>query len=209
MGERSVQLQLLLADDHDLVRETIAAFLKEEGCEVVEASDLDGALTCLSDSAPFDVVILDYTMPGMNGLEGLSKVIDVSPGCPVAIISGTATRSIANSALRLGAGGYIPKSLPSKSLVNAIRFIAAGEVYVPFSYLTDTDEQDGSAPMAISARERQVLIGICEGKSNKEIARELDLQEVTIKLHAKNLFEKIHAKNRTHAAMIARDLQLV
>lgn len=202
-------MKLLLADDHDLVRETIAAFLREEGFDVTEASDLDGALKLFSDSAPFDVVILDYTMPGMNGLEGLAKVIELSPGCPVAIISGTATRSVADSALRLGAGGYIPKSLPSKSLINAIRFIAAGEVYVPFNYLTDMEDQETSTPMAISTRERQVLVRICEGKSNKEIARELDLQEVTIKLHAKNLFEKIRAKNRTHAAMIARDLQLV
>ena len=81
----------------------------------------------------------------------------------------------------------------------------AGELYVPYDFMQKDDSKVGN----LSQRETDVLRGICEGKSNKEIARDLDLQEVTIKLHVKTLSRKLDARNRTHAAMIARDMNLV
>lgn len=200
-------MRVLLADDHDLVRETLAAYLENAGFQLFTAASLDEALEIVKTERLFDVILLDYSMPGMNGLEGLRAMMNASSDRPVALISGTASKTVADEAISHGAKGFIPKTLAAKSLVNAVRFIGAGEVYFPVSFMND--EQGANATIALSPRERQVLAGICEGKSNKEIAIDYDLQEVTVKLHVKTLSKKLGAKNRTHAAMIARDLQLL
>ena len=200
-------LRILIADDHDMVRETIAMFLDADGATVTEAaSDLASALGKIRDEGPYDLVLLDYTMPGMSGLNGLQSAIAENGGKPVGLISGTATRLVAEQAMDMGAIGFLPKTLPAKSLVNAVRFMAAGETYVPVTFMSGKDDPVETAfEKALSDRERQVLRGLMAAKSNKEIARDLDLQEVTIKLHVKTLCRKLDAKNRTDAAMIARD----
>lgn len=196
-------MKILLADDHDLVRETLAAFLLAEGfTEVRSVSTLDAALALLD--LDFDLVLLDYNMPGMNGFEGLARARAVAPKTPIAIISGTTQRELAEAALREGAAGFVPKTLASRAMVAAVQIMANGEVFAPISLLQEEEPVDG-ALASLTRRETDVLRGICAGKSNKEIARDLDLQEVTVKLHVKTLSRKLGAKNRTHAAMIARN----
>ncbi|ALG89946.1 MULTISPECIES: response regulator transcription factor [Actibacterium] len=204
-------LQILIADDHDMVRETIAMFLDADGAtNTVAASDLSEALEKIRAEGPFDLVLLDYTMPGMKGLDGLQIALEANGGKPVGLISGTATRLIAERALEMGAIGFLPKTLPAKSLVNAVRFMAAGETYAPVNFMSGKDSpEETDFEKALSDREKQVLRGLMSAKSNKEIARDLDLQEVTIKLHVKSLCRKLDAKNRTDAAMIARDAGFV
>jgi DNA-binding NarL/FixJ family response regulator len=127
----------------------------------------------------------------------------------VALMSGEATREIAEKALEAGAAGFVPKTLTAKSLVNAVRFMVAGEQYAPLNFMTATDGAPPNALAAkLSARELQVLRGLTQGKANKEIARDLDLQEPTVKLHVKTLYRKISAANRTQAALIAREAGL-
>lgn len=204
-------IRILIADDHDLVRETIAMFLDMDGAsQTMAASTLGQAIALIQSEGPFDLVLLDYTMPGMKGLEGLQMAIDANGGKPVGLISGTATRQIAEHALEMGAIGFLPKTLPAKSLVNAVRFMAAGETYVPVNFMSGKDSLfESDLGQSLSHRERQVLRGLMKASSNKEIARELGLQEVTIKLHVKTLCRKLQAKNRTDAAMIARDAKFV
>jgi two-component system, NarL family, nitrate/nitrite response regulator NarL len=204
-------MRVLIADDHDLVRETVAAFLQADGdFETETATTLAEALEKMKLGTRFDLVLLDYNMPGMNGLEGLQKARAENGESTVAILSGTMPKKVAQQALDAGAIGFLPKTMSAKSLVNAIRFMAAGETFVPFS-LTQEEEVApiGPALKGLSERELQVLSGLCRGFANKEIARELDLQEVTIKLHVKTLCRKLGARNRTHAAMIAKENGLV
>ncbi len=200
-------MKILLADDHDLVRDTLAAYLETEPDLIVRsAATLPEALKIVVTEGGFDLVILDYTMPGMDGLDGLRQVIAANGQKPVAILSGTADRTIAEQAIKAGAVGFVPKTLAAKSIVSAIKFMVSGEVFAPFGFM-HRDEVDGNS--AITKREREVLVGLTAGKSNKEIALDLDLQEVTIKLHVKTLCRKLGAKNRTQAAMIARDRRLL
>lgn len=200
-------MRILVADDHDLVRETIAAFLRgDDLAEVVTVASLPEAIETVRSTGSFDLVLLDYAMPGMNGLEGLQLMIEANDGHAVAILSGTASKDVAQAALNAGARGFIPKTLSARSFLSAARFMVSGEIYAPFEFL---HAEGGSASGKLTKRETDVLRGICKGQANKEIARDLDLQEVTIKLHVKTLCRKLEARNRTHAAMIGRDQGLV
>ncbi|MEQ9695957.1 response regulator transcription factor [Shimia sp. SDUM112013] len=199
-------MRVLIADDHDLVREAIATLLTQEGiAEVQTVSDLEQALDLVRDQGAFDLVMLDYKMPGMNGLEGLAKMQAANEGRPVAILSGNMSRAAVQDAISRGAAGFVPKTLASHSLGNAVRFMIAGETFAPYNFMQQDDTPVGN----LSMRETEVLRGLCNGLSNKEIARDLDLQEATIKLHVKTLCRKLEAKNRTHAAMIAHERNLL
>ncbi len=200
--------RILIADDHELVRETIASYLQNTaGFQLFQCPDLNGALAKIAALGPFDLVLLDYTMPGMNLPDGLNAVIEANAPMPVAMISGTASPDIARRILEAGAKGFLPKTMASETLISAVRHILAGDTYTPRQFLESTASHP-DAPH-LTPRERDVLRGLCDGKSNKEIARDLDLQEVTVKLHVKTLSRKLDARNRTHAAMLGRDLDLI
>ncbi|QYZ69229.1 response regulator [Neotabrizicola shimadae] len=203
-------MRILLADDHQLVRDSIAGFLRAEpGFAVEVASDFEGALGLVRQGPRFDVILLDWMMPGMNGLQGLEAMKAASTGTPVAIISGTAPRQVAEAALASGAAGFLPKTMSTRTLVAAVQFMAAGEVYAPMSLMTEREPATATIGGAqLTERETEVLRFLCEGLANKEIARRIDLQEVTVKLHVKTLYRKIGARNRTHAAMLAKEAGL-
>ncbi|MEN0000654.1 MAG: response regulator transcription factor [Pseudomonadota bacterium] len=205
-------MRILLADDHDLVLETLSAFLSAQGdMEVETCTSLDAACEKIAHDIAYALVLLDYSMPGMNGLDGLQKAIETGHGkTPVALMSGTANKAIAQQAIDLGAIGFLPKTMAAKSLVNAVKFMAMGETYVPHDFMNaEETTPETELSKLLSEREFQVLGGLCRGLSNKELARELDLQEVTIKLHVKTLCRKLDAKNRTHAAMIGKEAGIV
>ena len=199
-------MRILIADDHMLLRDTLVLYFEnEDGFETDTAADYAEAVAKLQ-AQHYDLVLLDFSMPGMDGLNGMTNVMAMEGDHRVALISGTANREIAEQALAMGAAGFLPKTLSARSLVNAVRFMSLGEQYAPLDFMR-AEEEEQSHPLAdkLSARELEVLEGLTQGKSNKEIARDLDIREPTVKLHVKTLYRKIGAANRTQAAMIAKD----
>jgi two-component system nitrate/nitrite response regulator NarL len=203
-------MRVLIADDHELLRDTLDLWFQQEKIEVTTAESLDAALQVIDKSRAFDLVLLDYGMPGMNGLDGLAQALDQGKGARVAVMSGIATREVAEQALEMGAAGFLPKTLPARSLVNAVRFMAMGEQYAPVDFMTAAPEAEAVNPLAekLTPRELQMLEKLCQGMSNKEVARALGIQEPTVKLHMKTLYRKIGAHNRTQAALIAKEAGL-
>jgi two-component system nitrate/nitrite response regulator NarL len=201
-------MRVLIADDHGLLRDTLELLLDNAGgFETLSVSDFPAALAAISGRGPFDLVILDLDMPGMNGLDGLDRALVHDGGQRVALMSGVVGRDVARQALARGAAGFVPKTLPAKPLVNAVRFMAMGEQFAPIDFMTEPEDAAPESPLVrkLTKREREVLAGLTHGKSNKQIAYDLDILEPTVKLHVKTLFRKLEVVNRTQAALIARE----
>lgn len=210
-------MRLLIADDHELIRDTLRNFLQQQDISQIRTvGDLDGVIALLSGGETFDLILLDYTMPGVNGLDGLKRLLDLPDAPPVALISGIADIEVALQAMRMGAQGFLQKSMPAQSLLHAIRFMATGERFLPvddvLTYFANAGKplpvSPTQAAVSLTPRETEVLAALCDGQTNKEIARALKLSEPTIKLHVKTLYRRLGATNRTQAAMIARDAGL-
>ena len=196
-------MRVLIADDHDLLRDTLALFLQAAGICVQTVPDLAVALDRIAANGPWDLVLLDLAMPGMNGLEGLRRALQAAADCPVALISGTARPETAEQAMAMGAAGVLEKTLSTADLTRAVRLMAEVGRWAAAGTATPAPGQRPLTP-----REMQVLEQFCLGRSNREIAGALDISEPTVKLHARTLCRKLGAANRTQAAMIARETGL-
>lgn len=199
-------MRILLADDQDLVRDSLVTLITAyaPGSEVTDVCNLDAALGMLKRGSRYDVAILDLQMPGMNGLEGLRKVITGWPAMPVALMSGAARESEVEEALDMGAKGYIPKSMAGKALVRAIELILAGEVFLPSTALrSSAGTREAERSSGLTEREGQVLKQLREGLSNKEIAQRLEINVATVKLHMRTMSKKLAARNRTELVLKA------
>ncbi len=202
-------MHILVADDHNLVRDGLKPFLFELDADatIIDASNFDEALNAAKSVPKLDLVLLDLKMPGMSGLAGVEQMRRLHPNVPVVILSGHVEREEVLAAVRAGAAGYIPKTISGSALINALRLVLAGESYLPPSILLESapsERKPAASPLAtLSVREREILGYLIEGQTNKEIARRLDLQEITIKIHLRNVYRKIGAVNRAQAVRIA------
>ena len=208
-------MRILIADDHDLVRDGLKPILMKLGPEVsiLESANFPDALELANRNSDIDLVVLDLRMPGMDGVNGVAVFRQHHPDTRVLIMSGYYRRRDVVDALRHGAVGFIPKTLGSEAMLNAFRLVLAGEKFIPAEMLpSEGDPTDMLAADAtidrLTARERDVLGQLLEGLPNKGIARQLDIQEVTVKLHLRNVFRKLGASNRAHAVKIAIGLGL-
>jgi len=138
-------------------------------------------------------------MPGITGVQDVKELIAMFSDQPIAILSGVAGQMEITALLESGARGFIPKTMPGDGLVAAVRLILAGQVFSP----TQTDKSQGADGSSLTPREREVLFCLQRGESNKQIARLLDIQETTVKLHLRSLALKLEARNRTEVVVKA------
>ncbi|RAU21203.1 DNA-binding response regulator [Paramagnetospirillum kuznetsovii] len=210
-------MQILVADDHKLVRDGLRPFLHEldAQADILDAATLGEAIAMVEKSPNLSLVLLDLMMPGMEGLNGLQQIKAKIPNVPVVIVSGYSTRDHVFAAVQAGAAGFIPKTVSGAAMVNALRLVLSGETYLPSSSFFEDPANQGSLPPAaksavvpppfdkLSRREGEILAQLVEGRTNKEIAIALSLQEITIKVHLRNVYRKIGAANRAQAVRIA------
>lgn len=187
--------RLLLADDHALVRQGLKAFLERQGFQVAcEASNGQEALQMAAKARP-DVAILDITMPVLNGIDAARELKKSSSKAKVILLTKHDEDHYVTEALRAGVSGYVLKSQAANDLVNAIQEVCRGSVYLSPSisravvgaYLSKSDFPDDP----LSARERQVLQLVGEGKSTKEVAKQLGISVKTVESHRARLMRKL------------------
>ena len=215
-------MHIIVADDHPLYREAVRLRLERllPAAAISEVGSLDELLAAVRSDAsrPADLVLLDLYMPGVAPGSGVTGVLAAMAGVPVAVMSGHASADEVKQAIAAGARGFLPKTLSSELFAMAISMILAGGTYLPAETLQGADAGRvgaNGAPEAaslggvLSPRERQVLVRVATGASNKEIGRELNLAEVTVKLHVRQILRKIKARNRSEAAAMATRAGLI
>lgn len=193
----SKKTRILLVDDHTVVRKGIRMILSAQpDLEVVaEAKNGLEAVTEAERTQP-DVVIMDVNMEGLNGIEGARRVAEVSPRSRVLALSMHRDAVYVREMLRAGAKGYLVKDADDDALLDAVRAVARGDAYlspsVADAVLTDYRKHVTNPVDLLTAREREVLQLIAEGKTNKDIANQLSLSVYTVEAHRSRLMEKLN-----------------
>jgi DNA-binding NarL/FixJ family response regulator len=207
-------LKFLVVDDHALTREGVRLTLGALGDEVtvLDAARVDAALAAINRNPDIDLVLLDLGLPDAGGLSLLQDLRRDQNPVPVVVISGADDRNNVLKALDLGALGFIPKSSSTEIMLQAVRLVLAGGIYVPQQALPaprggqETAVGDRQGIQDLTDRQRQILALMAQGKPNKLIAAELNISEATVKSHVTEILRVLRVTNRTQAVIVAGDL---
>ena len=203
-------IRTVLVDDHPLFREGVAATLSADPhFEVVgEGATADEALRLCAALLP-DVLLLDLNLPG-GGLNGARAVAAACPVTRIVMLTVSEDEADVLGALKAGASGFVLKGVSGRELRSILASVAAGDVYVTpglaASMLRDLSRpRPPTRPLDdLTPRERQILEGVASGQSNKEIGRNLDITEKTVKHYMTNILQKLQVRNRVEAALLAQ-----
>ena len=210
-------MKILVVDDHPLVRSAMAQLVLQLGdaVEALEAADCISGLAVVDAHPDLDLVLLDLNLPGIRGMAALDRFRREHPTTPVVVVSMFRDRDTVTEALRRGATGFIPKSSGQDTIVNALRLVLAGSMYIPPEAAFGTSEghetgpaglggHDGSAAgVGLTQRQGQVLALVMKGRANKEICRDLGLAERTVKAHLTAVLNALKVTSRTQAVIAA------
>lgn len=202
-------LRVLIADDHELFRSGLKQLLVDSlgATDVREAETLDQAIEQLTNDGAGDLVLVDLRMPGMSGAEDLAALRDGFPDAKIAVVSAWEERPEIFAALSAGVHGYIPKSLPSQEIANAIKSVLDGRIFVPpaIGKRGAGEPLEGPPPAAaattdkLTLRQKEVLNELLKGQSSKEIARSLGIAEGTVKIHLAAIYRALGVRTRAEA----------
>jgi DNA-binding NarL/FixJ family response regulator len=192
----------MVVDDHAMVRAGLEQLLDGVADMSVVASAADGssAIDMIAQAHP-DVVLMDLSMPGIDGIEATRRIVAEHPAARVVILTSFSDRERILRALDAGAAGYLLKDAETEELLRGIRAAAAGEA--PLAPKAATAVLGDRRPPALTAREQEVLSAVVAGLANKQIARRLGISEKTVKAHLTNIFQRIGVADRTQAALWA------
>ena len=210
MSTANEAARFLIIDDHPLFREALHSALQMTypDADTMEARTVDEALQLLDNSLPFDLALLDLSMPGVHGFEGLLQLRTRYPQLPVVVVSGHEEPKIISEALSYGAAGFIPKSVRKADLADAIRAVMDGAVHVPENFGAQQQDAESAdrAEMVrrlatLTPQQLRVLQMLKQGLLNKQIAYELQVGETTVKAHVSEILRKLNVYSRTQAVI--------
>ncbi len=215
-------MKILIIDDHQLFIEGMQLILKrlDEDALILGVNTAEEAISIIESGKDFDLILVDLSMPGMDGLSILQRAHARKACVPLVVVSSELDVRIIKSALDLGALGFIPKSHSSKQMIAAVEAVLGGDIYIPKAIaqqilqldgrrkFNDVNDQDKLKYGDFTKRQLEVLQLLCKGYSNKQIASTLYLSECTIKAHVSALFVVLHVRNRTECVQRAINLGL-
>ena len=213
-------MKFLVADDHAVFRVGLVYLLQklDPEAEISEASDYTEALDIAGAEADLDLILVDFLMPGIDGFDGVSCLREKAPSAPIIVVSALENPADIQASLGHGAMGYLPKSSSSDVMLNAIRLVLSGGMYLPPALLGRQEGNVGFDSMEaglgqprlsekiahnLTRRQRDVMRLLSLGRSNKAIAQELGLAEGTVKVHVSAIFKALSVTNRTEAVIVA------
>lgn len=203
-------MQILTIDDHGMFRFGLRLILEQHfsGVRVHEAASIGEGLEMAERDGPMDLALVDLQFPGEDGVDAILALRRISPDTRVAALTASEAPSDMARVREAGAMGYVRKTLGPGALRNVIELIMSGERFFPIPEGGEhADETPGAAAPAqqvrVTPRQKQILQGLVDGFSNKEIARELGIIEGTVKAHIRSLMSKLGVRNRTQLAVMA------
>ena len=204
-------MKILVIDDHALIREGLRQVLKDlaDKVEVLQAGNCVQAFALAQIHADLDLVVLDYHLPDLSGLDALNLFGERHPESPIVFLSGAASTQLMREALESGAAGFITKSSQTDDILEAIRHVLEGGVYMPAELRVEMalSAKDGAQvpvnKMPLTRRQELVLGCLLDGMSNKEISDILNVSEETIKTHVTAILRYFEVQNRTQAVVAA------
>jgi two-component system, NarL family, nitrate/nitrite response regulator NarL len=214
-----MSLKVLVIDDHPLVQQGVAAALESLGHEtqVMSARDAEQGMAMAAANPDLDLVLLDLALPGMSGFGLIGRLHERFPSLPVVVLSALEDPENVRQTISSGAMGFVPKSAPTRVLLEVLQQVLEGNVSVPANLQGSAGLSNGSAGTAaadspqpvpdvglLTLRQLEVLSRVCQGKTNKQIATELGLSEKTVKAHVTAIFKVLGVVNRTQAVLVAR-----
>lgn len=211
------KMKILVADDHAMIREGVSDTLRQTFTDVTihEAENASAILDLLNAEHGFNVAMVDLFMPDTNGFSFLRKLCNNYPELPVIVLSASENPHHVAKALDSGAVGYIPKSASKDVMISAIRLVLSGGIYIPNEIRLpakhnglDVPDETGPADLKksirnLTTRQLEILKLLAVGRSNKQIARDLNLSENTVKVHVSAILKTLNLGNRTQAGVLA------
>ncbi len=216
-------MKVLIADNHALHRIGMRELLRELDPEVavVEVGTFDSALNAVKQEPAFDLLVLDIDMPGMAGVDGVAALHRRAPDTPLLVVTDTERPEAVRASFERGAVGFMDKSMNPLVMLNAVRLVLSGGTYVPSSVLFGRQARGSvnsslrpyaswsrSSTLGLTRRQHDVLRLLARGMRNKDIARELDLAEGTVKVHVSAIIKALKVSNRTEAVVKAGEAQM-
>ncbi len=214
-------MKILVVDDHVLIRQAMLGVLKKlrRDAVVLDASNSKQAMQIIANHPDLSLILLDLTLPDRDGFSVLAELRQRYPAVSIVVLSAVQDPANVMKALDLGALGYIPKSAQSDVILNALRLVISGGIYVPPEILArgevsiSAPRQPGGDPSGVSpanvgltGRQLDVLALMMQGNNNKTICRVLNLAEPTVKNHVTAILKALKVSNRTEAVIAANNL---
>ena len=205
-------MKCLLVDDHALIRDALALLMAmhHPWVDLRQAICLADALQVLAAEPDIQFVLLDLSLADSSGIATLKRVREAAPSARIVVLSAEDRSETVMAALDAGAASFIPKTTESNVLRNAVATVLAGGVYIPpaTNQAAPTSRPPVAAKLGLTPRQLEVLRMLIDGRSNKSIARALDLTPSTVKTHLEAIFQRLQVSSRTQAVVAAARLGL-